>query len=225
VWDTPKTFLLALGDRYHYKDHAQSLSDYYGVIVRLNEDGTPAKTKLASSSPETRPGIWSYGHRNPQGLVIDPIDGEIWSHEHGPQGGDEINHLHEAKNYGWPAATFGIDYDDSIISETPLLAGTEPPVYYWYPSIAPSGLAIYSGSEFPKWRGDLFVGGLRSQRLHRLERLNGHIISDEELLVELKARIRDVRTGPGGSLYILTDEEAGRLLKIRPTTASKDASE
>ena len=125
-----------------------------------------------------------------------------------------MNHLRPGLNYGWPAATYGIDYDDTIISETPLLEGTEPPIYYWYPSIAPSGLAIYSGDEFPKWRGDVFVGGLASQRLHRLERHAGRIISEEELLSELDVRLRDVRMGPDGALYVLTDEEAGRLLRI-----------
>ena len=206
VWDTDSTFLLALGDRYHHLERAQSTEDYYGVIVRLREDGTTAPTMLARQT-QVRDGIWSYGHRNVQGLVIDPFNNEIWAHEHGPQGGDEINRLREAVNYGWPAATFGIDYDDTILSETPLLEGTEPPVFYWYPSIAPSGLAIYAGSEFPKWRGDLFLGGLMTQRLHRMERLDGHIIREEALLTELDTRIRDVRMSPNGSLYVLTDEE------------------
>lgn len=216
VWDTDSTFLLALGDRYHHLDRAQAKDDYYGVIVRLREDGQPAATVL-SENDGASPGVWSYGHRNIQGFTRDPDSGEFWAHEHGPQGGDEINHLRPGLNYGWPAATFGIDYDDTILSETPLLDGTEPPIFYWYPSIAPSGLAIYSGSEFPKWRGDLFLGGLASQRLHRLERLQGRIIREEILLAELDVRIRDVRMSPEGSLYVLTDEENGRLFRLAPT--------
>ena len=149
-----------------------------------------------------------------QGFTKDPVTGEIWAHEHGPKGGDEVNRIREGLNYGWPVATFGIDYDDTILSETPYLAGTEPPIYYWYPSIAPSGLAIYRGHEFPGWNGDLFVGGLASQRLHRLERHDGRIISEEELLTELDVRIRDVHLDPEGRLYVLTDEEEGQLLRI-----------
>ncbi len=214
-WESASTFLVPLGDRYHHKERAQRRDDYYGVVVRLNDDGTPAETTLGESHADTKPGVWSYGHRNIQGLAVDPFSGEVWAHEHGPYGGDEINQLNEGGNYGWPAATFGIDYDKTILSNTPLLEGTEPPVYYWYPSIAPSGLAIYSGDEFPKWRGDLFLGGLGSQRLHRLERLDGHVIREELLLAELDVRIRDVVQGPDGSLYVLTDEEDGRLFRIR----------
>ena len=214
VWDTNETFLLALGDRFHELEQAQQPGNYYGVIVHLNDDGSPTATELNRRIPDSNPGVWSYGHRNVQGFTIDPASGELWAHEHGPQGGDEVNQLRAGLNYGWPAATYGIDYDDTIISETPLLEGTEPPIYYWYPSIAPSGLAIYSGDEFPKWRGDLFVGGLASQRLHRLERHAGRVISEEELLSELDVRLRDVRMGPDGSLYVLTDEEEGRLLRI-----------
>lgn len=214
VWDTDSSFLLALGDRYHYLHRAQTPDDYYGVIVHLGEDGEPMPVDVPIE--RAAPGVWSYGHRNVQGFTRDPETGEFWAHEHGPQGGDEINLLRPGVNYGWPKATFGIDYDDTIISETPMLEGTEPPIYYWYPSIAPSGLAVYSGDEFPKWRGDLFVGGLASQRLHRLERHAGRIISEEELLSELDVRLRDVRMGPDGSLYLLTDEENGRLLKLRP---------
>ncbi len=220
VWDTDSTFLVALGDRYHHLERAQSRDDYYGVIVRLSEDGQPAQTTLAESA-DTKPGIWSYGHRNVQGFTRDAVSGEFWAHEHGPQGGDEVNRLREGLNYGWPAATFGIDYDDTIISDTPLLEGTEPPVFYWYPSIAPSGLAIYSGTEFPKWRGDLFLGGLASQRLHRLERLEGRVIREEILLAELDVRLRDVRMSPDGSLHVLTDEENGRLFRLAPARTAE----
>ena len=216
VWDTDSTFLVALGDRYHHLERAQQPNDYYGVVVRLDESGKPAATAGVAIDGAAA-GVRSYGHRNIQGFARDPASGEFWAHEHGPQGGDEINHLKPGRNYGWPAATFGIDYDDTIISETPMLAGTEPPIYYWYPSIAPSGLAIYSGDEFPKWRGDLFVGGLASQRLHRLERHAGRVISEETLLADLDARLRDIRMSPGGSLFVLTDEENGRLFRLRAT--------
>lgn len=214
-WESDSTMLVPLGDRFHHKERAQSRADYYGVVVRLNDDGTPAATTLAERHADTKPGVWSYGHRNIQGMARDPFSGEVWAHEHGPYGGDEVNRLSEGGNYGWPAATFGIDYDMSILSETPLLEGTVPPVFYWYPSIAPSGMAVYSGDEFPKWRGDLFLGGLGSQRLHRLERLEGRVIREELLLSELDARIRDVVQSPDGSLYVLTDEENGRVFEIR----------
>ena len=220
VWDTDSTFLVALGDRYHHLDKAQAKDDYYGVIVRLRDDGQPAQTSLAERQGAS-PGVWSYGHRNIQGFTRDPDSGDFWAHEHGPQGGDEVNRLREGLNYGWPAATFGIDYDDTIISNTPLLEGTEPPIFYWYPSIAPSGLAIYSGTEFPKWRGDLFLGGLASQRLHRLERLDGRVIREELLLGELDVRLRDVRMSPDGSLHVLTDEENGRLFRLAPADSSE----
>lgn len=216
VWDTPTTFLVALGDRYHHLDKAQARDNYYGAVVRLNEDGSAADTGLAELYDDTNPGVWSYGHRNMQGFAKDPQTGDLWSHEHGPQGGDEINRLREGLNYGWPSATFGIDYDDTIISETPYLAGTEPPTYYWYPSIAPSGLAVYRGQEFPDWNGDLFIGGLASMRLHRIEVYDGRVISEEELLGELNVRLRDIRLDPAGRLYVVTDEEAGRLLRIEP---------
>lgn len=225
VWDSPTTFLLALGDRYHHLDKAQSRDNYYGVIVRLNDDGTAAATDLASLYPDTKPGVWSYGHRNMQGFTADPATGELWAHEHGPKGGDEINRLREGLNYGWPSATFGIDYDDTIISETPYLAGTEPPIYYWYPSIAPSGMAIYRGNEFPKWNGDILVGGLASQRLHRLERYDGRVLSEEELLADLDVRLRDVRQDAAGRLYVLTDEDEGRLLRVRPVADSSKVSD
>jgi glucose/arabinose dehydrogenase len=225
VWDTPTTFLLALGDRSHHLDKAQARDNYYGVIVRLNDDGTPAATGLAELYADTKPGVWSYGHRNMQGFTQDPVTGELWAHEHGPKGGDEINRLREGLNYGWPSATFGIDYDDTIISETPYLAGTEPPIYYWYPSIAPSGMAIYQGSEFPDWNGDIFVGGLASHRLHRLERYDGRVISEEELLADLDVRLRDVRLDAVGRLFVLTDEVEGRLFRIQPATSTSEISD
>jgi len=225
VWDTSTTFLLALGDRFHHLDKAQARDNYYGVIVRLNDDGTTATTGLTELYADTKPGVWSYGHRNMQGFTKDPATGELWAHEHGPKGGDEINHLREGLNYGWPSATFGIDYDDTILSETPYLAGTEPPVYYWYPSIAPSGMAIYQGGEFPDWNGDIFVGGLASQRLHRLERYDGRVISEEELLADLDVRLRDIRLDAAGRIFVLTDEEEGRLFRIQPVQSSNDISD
>ncbi len=225
VWDSPTTFLVALGDRYHHLDQAQARDNYYGVIVRLNDDGTAAATGLAELYADTQPGIWSYGHRNIQGFTKDPATGEWWAHEHGPKGGDEINRLREGLNYGWPSATFGIDYDDTIISETPYLAGTEPPIYYWYPSIAPSGMAIYQGREFPDWNGDVFVGGLASQRLHRLERYDGRVVSEEELLADLDVRLRDIRLDSTGRLFVLTDEEEGRLFRIQPATSANEISD
>ncbi len=215
LWLNDGTLLATLGDRRHFSDQAQNLSNHYGTVIRINADGSVPHDNPLVQTPGVRQEIWANGIRNIQGAIFHPETGELWAADHGPYGGDEINIIHPGRNYGWPIATFGIDYDGTILTDTPTLPDVEAPLfYYWYPSIAPSGVAFYTGDEFPKWRGDLFVSTLLHNRLVRLEILDNRVIGQEDLLAELKTRIRDVAMGPEGSLYVLTDTGDGRLLKI-----------
>ena len=211
------TLLLTIGDGYDYPNLAQSLSNDLGKIVRLNRDGTIPEANPFLSDASARPEVYTYGHRNPQGLVRDPRDGTIWSHEHGPKGGDEINRIQPGRNYGWPTATYGVDYDGSIISQIREAPGIEAPRVIWVPSIAPSGFTLYLGDKFPEWTGDFFVGALAGKHLRRVRLRNGEAVLQEVLLDELDSRIRDVRAGPDGLLYILIDHPTdGRLLRLVP---------
>ena len=165
-----------------------------------------------------RPEIWSIGHRNVQGAALNPASGRLWTIEHGARGGDEINIPQAGKNYGWPIITYGRDYSCAKIGEGTAKAGMEQPIYYWDPSIAPSGAAFYTGDLFPEWKGNLFVGALAGQALHRLV-LNGEkIVGEEALLKDLRERIRDVRQGPDGAIWLLTDDPQGRVLRVVPAT-------
>ena len=212
-----KTFLLSVGDGYDYRNEAQNLSSHLGKILRLDRNGKAPADNPFVGRAGALPEIWTYGHRNPQGLAIDPETGVVWEHEHGPRGGDEINRLTAGANYGWPLTTNGIDYDGTLVSERAHAQGVTSPLIVWAPSIAPSGLAIYRGAEFADWNGHFLVGGLASKSLIRAQIINeGRSIQESErLLGDLGARIRDVRVGPDGSLYVLTDEAEGRLLRFR----------
>jgi glucose/arabinose dehydrogenase len=161
-----------------------------------------------------RPEIFAYGVRNPQGLWIDRSTGIIWEHEYGPRGGDELNIIAAGHNYGWPAITYGINYDGTTISKDTARPGMDQPVVHWTPSISPSGLTIYSGQRFPEWRGNVFLGALGARHLRRLELQRGRVVHQEQLLGELNHRIRDVRAGSDGLLYVLT--ESGALLRLEP---------
>lgn len=212
-----KTFLVTIGDGYDYRDQAQSLGSDLGKTLRLNRDGqVPASNPFVGRSA-ARSEIYTYGHRNAQGLLRDPRNGDVWLHEHGPKGGDEINLLKRGANYGWPKTTHGIDYSGAVISELKEAPGIVSPVVVWAPSIAPSGFALYLGDKFPAWHGDFFVGALAEKSVRRVRISNGKPVTQEVLLRELDARIRDVREGPDGYLYVLTDEENGRLLRLTPT--------
>lgn len=207
---------LTVGERGDYMEQAQNPHNHLGSVIRLDvEEG------IADDNPfvvhETNMSeIFTYGHRNPQGIALHPKSGEVWVHEHGPQGGDEINILVSGGNYGWPKATFGIDYTGEIISDKTSIEGMEDPVLHWTPSIAPSGMAFYTGDKFPEWEGDLFVGALVLRHLRRLELDGSQIIAQEKMLESNKERIRDVRVSPDGYLYILTDDTNGRLLRLEP---------
>lgn len=208
---------LSTGDRSYLMEEAQNPTNHIGVMIRLNPDGGLPEDNPFIGHETIRPEIFSYGHRNPQGLTRHPQTGVIWSNEHGPKGGDELNIIKSGKNYGWPAVTFGIDYSGVIISDKTTAPGMEDPVVHWTPSIAPSGITFYAGDKFPNWKGDLFVGALAHRHLRRLEMDGDKVIAQEEILRDRNERIRDVREGPDGYLYILTDDDNGRLIKLMPS--------
>jgi glucose/arabinose dehydrogenase len=206
------SLLLTTGDGFNYREAAQDVNSQLGKLLRLTDTGQPASGNPFADAPY----VYSYGHRNPQGLAV-AADGTIWLHEHGPKGGDEVNRIEAGMNYGWPAITFGLDYSGAIISPHTTWPGMEQPEHYWVPSIAPSGLAIYDGAMFPEWSGDLFIGALVNREVRRLEVSSGETGSEETLFAELNARVRDVRVGPEGAIYILTNGTPGELMRvIRP---------
>jgi len=211
------TFALTLGDGFEYREKAQDLSSDLGKIVRLNDDGSVPKDNPFAGQAGVRPEILSLGHRNEQGLAFDAQTGRLYETEHGPRGGDELNIIEPRKNYGWPIITYGMDYSGAFVSPYTERPGMEQPVVQWTPSIAPSGLAVYRGDKFPAWQGDLFVGALAFKHLRRVDLdEGGHVAGQEELLNDVGARIRDVRAAPDGYLYVTTDDEAGRVLRIEP---------
>ncbi|ATU93652.1 PQQ-dependent sugar dehydrogenase [Phyllobacterium zundukense] len=200
------------------KMRAQDFKDRAGAVLRINADGTiPADNPFADGK-KGLPEIWSKGHRNQQGAVWDPVTQSLWTVEHGAKGGDEINQPQAGKNYGWPIITYGRDYSGAKIGIGTAAEGYEQPLYYWDPSIAPSGLAVYEGPMFPEWKGDLLVGALKSQMLVRLDRDEKGVIKGEELLLEGEfGRIRDVRVASDGSIYLLTDDSNGEIIRLTRT--------
>ncbi len=206
---------VTLGDRFNHRDRAQDLTSHFGKIVRIAADGSVPGDNPYAGKPGALPEIWSIGHRNLQGAALNPRTGRLWTHEHGAQGGDEINIPEAGKNYGWPVITHGVDYSGAAIGVGSEKAGMEQPVLHWTPSIAPSGMAFYQADRFPGWQGNLFVGSLKNRMLVRLE-LQGDRVVHQERLTAIGARVRDVRQGPDGLLYILTDDAAGRLLRLEP---------
>src|SRR5205823_14958257 len=207
---------LTTGDHFTTRDQAQILGNDLGKIIRIRPDGSAPPDNPFVGRAAAEPAIWSYGHRNSQGLALHPVTGKPWEHEHGPRGGDEGNIIEKGKNYGWPVIGYGIDYSGAKIHDSTHKAGMEQPLKYWVPSIAPSGMVFYTGKLFPKWNGSLFTGALRGAMLVRLT-LNGNkVTSEERLLQNLHERIRDVRQGPDGALWLLTDNAAGRVLRVAP---------
>ena len=208
---------VTLGERNNGRAQAQTLDNTLGKIVRINPDGTIPPDNPFVGREGALPEIWSYGHRNVQGAALHPVTGELWANEHGPKGGDELNRVLPGRNFGWPTVSYGTEYSGVKISDSGTAPGTEPPVHYWVPSIAISGLIFYTGQQFPAWRGSAFVGGLKSQQLVRL-RLDGDRVVEEERLLRgvVKERVRDVEQGPDGYIYLLTDEDNGRLLRLQP---------
>ncbi|MBE9608769.1 PQQ-dependent sugar dehydrogenase [Chitinilyticum piscinae] len=216
VFDKQGGLHIAQGERGEMQ-RAQQLDDLAGKSIRLLDDGRYPPDNPFAGRKGAHPAIYSLGHRNMQGAALNPQTGEIWATEHGPQGGDELNILRAGRNYGWPVITYGANYGSgSKIGEGTTKAGMEQPIHQWTPSIAPSGLAFYAGSAFPAWRGNLFAGALKYQMLVRLELDGDRVIHEERLLQNRYGRIRDVRTGPDGLIYLLTDEEDGALLRLSP---------
>lgn len=208
---------ITLGDRYSAMDDAQTLDNHHGKVVRIKPDGSVPSDNPFVGQENALPEIWSYGHRNVQGAAIHPTTGKLWTVEHGPKGGDEINIPDAGNNYGWPIATYGVDYDGSIISNKTHVEGTVQPHYYWVPSIATSNMIFYTGDKFPAWQGDLLVAALKGSQVARLD-LEGDRIMHEETLFEdaVKQRIRDIEQGPDGYIYLITDDRAGQLIQIKP---------
>jgi glucose/arabinose dehydrogenase len=215
VIDSHGYLFVTLGDRYDRR-RAQDRSDAHGSIIRLNRDGSIPGDNPFVGMDGIRPEIWTYGHRNPQGLAIDPASGVLWAHEHGPMGGDELNIIERGRNYGWPLITYGTEYDGTPINNGLTQAdGMEQPVHYWVPSIAPSGLAIYTGPVH-EWRGTMWLGGLVGQVLVRLTLENGVVLREERFLKDQLGRIRDVRIGPDGFIYFSIDDAKGEIFRIEP---------
>jgi glucose/arabinose dehydrogenase len=207
---------LTLGDHFRYRDEAQNLGNHLGKIVRVRPDGSVPPDNPFAKRAGAKPEIWSYGHRNSQGAAIHPQTGKLWMHEHGPRGGDEVNIAAAGKNYGWPVIGYGVDYSGARIHSGTSREGMEQPVKYWVPSIAPSGMAFYTADLMPAWKGSLFVGALAGQILVRLELDGERVVREERLLGDLGERIRDVRQGPDGALYLVTDGARGRILRLAP---------
>lgn len=216
TWLADGTLAIGLGDGFDYREQAQRLDNHIGSIVRIRPDGSVPEDNPFVDRDDALDEIWSYGHRNVQGLAWDERSGVLWQHEHGPRGGDEINRIEASANYGWPIATHGIDYSGASISPYRSRPGMVDPLLTWTPSIAPAGLAIYRGNAFPDWDGDLLVAALAARELRRVELEGQTIVGQHAMLGELGERLRDVRVGPDGLIYVLTDSADGRLLRFRP---------
>ena len=215
VFDTKGYLYITMGDR-GKMSLAQDISDHSGSVIRLHGDGGIPKDNPFLTKKRMRPEIYSFGHRNPQGMAVHPQTGAVWTHEHGARGGDEINIIRPGRNFGWPVITHGTDYDGSAIGIGKSAPGLEQPLYYWVPSIAPAGMAFYTGNRFIKWKNSLFIGALRGKSLIRLELEGDTIVKEERLLQNSLGRIRDVRVGPDGLLYLVTDSHDGLLLRLEP---------
>jgi glucose/arabinose dehydrogenase len=215
VWRPDGTLFVTLGDRYQFADLAQDLSTTIGKIVRINADGSVPRDNPFVGRRNARPEIWSYGHRNVQAAALD-ASGQLWTVEHGARGGDELNNPQPGRNYGWPVITYGVDYSGARIGHGTAAEGMEQPVYYWDPVIAPSGATFYAADAFPDWRGDLLVGSLQPGRLVRLRLRDGRVVQEERYVIDRGERIRVVRQGPDGLLYLLTDRPNGRIVRLEP---------
>lgn len=214
AFDNSGYLYVSLGDRGN-KEQSQQLNTHPGAVIRLHDDGRIPQTNPFLHHKNALPGIYSYGHRNIQGMAYDAKTNTLWAHEHGPQGGDELNRVLAGQNYGWPVITYGVNYGvGTKIGEGVEKVGMQQPVTYWDPSIAPSGLALVTSPKFPQWSGNLLVGALKFQLLARLELKDGKVVREERLLSRELGRIRDIRQGPDGALYLLTDESDGKVFRI-----------
>lgn len=215
AFDASGYLYVSVGDRGDM-DRAQDTGDDAGGVHRITVSGEPAPGNPGLDDPGINNTLFTWGNRNIQGMTVHPATGDIWTHEHGPRGGDEINILQAGTNYGWPEITYGIDYSGLPITLNTAKDGMAQPIHYWDPSIAPSGMAFYTGLEFPEWQNSLFVGALKMRKLVRLKIENKQVTEEEDLLTTLGERIRDVRTDPGGSLWLLTDSPQGKVYRVVP---------
>jgi glucose/arabinose dehydrogenase len=216
VFDREGYLYLTLGERGQMQ-RAQLPENHHGSVIRLHDDGRVPQDNPFAGKPGWKPEKHDLGHRNQQGAALHPQTGLLWTHEHGPQGGDEVNVIRPGANYGWPVITYGVNYGTGTkIGEGTRKEGMAQPVHYWVPSIAPSGMAFYSGDRFPRWKGNLFVGALKNQMLVRLVLDGEKVVKEERLLKGVLGRIRDVRMGPDGLIYLLTDESNGVLARLEP---------
>ena len=218
VFDRDGNLFVTLGDRFDLRNQAQNPANHLGKIVRIKPNGGAAPNNPFLNREDAKPEIWSLGHRNLQSAALHPTTGELWTVEHGARGGDEVNIPQKGKNYGWPIISYGVDYSGAKIGEGTKKTGLEQPVYYWDPSIAPSGMAFYTGDKFPAWRGSILVGALAGKLVSRLETNGNRVTGEERMLQNLGERIRDVRQGPDGFVYLLTDSRDGRILRMKPAT-------
>ena len=212
------TFILTLGEGFVWREDSQRLTTHLGKVIRLNDDGSIPADNPYRDVEDALPEIWTIGHRNPQGLAVDPVTGTIYESEHGPWGGDELNTLASEHNYGWPVATHGLDYNGAPISPFTTYPGMDDPVVYWTPSIATSGLAVYRGDLFPEWNGDVLAGGMQALAVARVDMdAPGGPREAERLFEDLSARVRDVRVGPDGAIYLLAEAQRdGKVLRVTP---------
>ncbi len=216
VFDPNGYLFITLGDR-GKKEEVQDLSTHFGKVVRIDTNGKPAPDNPFINKANALPDIYSYGHRNIQGAFLHPQSGVLWINEHGPRGGDEINMVQAGRNYGWPVITYGINYNGTPITDKTTMEGMEQPIHYWDPSIATSGMLIYTGNAFPHWHGDIFTGALKLMHLNRVKLdANDKVQVEERLLLEQKQRIRAIEQGPKGHIYVATDNAEGQIFKISP---------
>jgi glucose/arabinose dehydrogenase len=216
VFDQSGYLFITLGDR-GQRERAQDVSDHAGSVIRIHDDGKIPNDNPYYKNPNWRPEVFSIGHRNMQGAFLHPLENRLWTHEHGPQGGDEINIIRKGLNYGWPIITYGVNYViGTKIGEGTHKSGMEQPLYYWVPSIAPSGMIYYTGKVFPNWKGDLFVGALKDKMIVRLTLKDNEVSHEERFMQREFGRIRDLEQGPDGFIYFLTDEDEGLLGVIEP---------
>ena len=218
VFDRDGNLFVTLGDRFDLRNQAQNPANHIGKIVHIKPGGGAASNNPFLNREDAKPEIWSLGHRNLQSAALHPTTGELWTVEHGARGGDEVNIPQKGKNYGWPVISYGVDYSGAKIGEGTQKAGLEQPVYYWDPSIAPSGMAFYTGDKFPAWRGSILVGALAGKLVTRLETNGNRVTGEERMLQNLGERIRDVRQGPDGFVYLLTESRDGRILRMKPAS-------
>ncbi len=207
------TLLVTTGDGFEYREAAQDTRSHLGKIIRMNSDGIAPSDNPFADGVGGDPMVYSYGHRNPQGLDV-TSEGNIYLHEHGPKGGDELNRIKAGANYGWPAVTYGENYSGAYVSPLKTYPGIVDPAYYWVPSIAPSGLLVYEGEMFPEWQGDFLVGALVDMEVRHLITENGQIVAEKTLFDQISERVRDIREAPSGALYILTDGDGGKVIRV-----------